>query len=145
MIKDEKNEITSLLNDPSIVIRPADKASGVVVEDAESFLLKLEQEIGNCDTYQRSDGNGQQEAERSVKKVANRLYKDHFCLELRNYLIPKHATLAKLKGNPKIHKEGNPMKTIVNGIGTATENMARVAEREIVENTPSYVRDTTYF
>ena len=40
------------------------------------------------------------------------------------------------------------MRTIVNGIGTATENMAGVAERELnefVENTPSYVRDTTDF
>ena len=40
------------------------------------------------------------------------------------------------------------MKTILNGIGTATENMAVVAERDLnklVENTPSYVRDKTYF
>jgi len=79
---------------------------------------------------QLSGGNGQQEAERAVKKVANRLYKEgHICGELWNNLIPKHATQAKLKGNPKIHQEGNPMRTIVNGIGTATENMAGVAER----------------
>ena len=51
LTKDEKRVITSLLNDPSIVIRPADKGSGVVVEDAESYIEKLEQEIGNCDTY----------------------------------------------------------------------------------------------
>jgi len=132
LTKDEKRAITSLLNDPSIVIRPADKGSGVVVEDAESYIEKLEQEIGNCGTYQLLDGNGQQEAERAVKNEANRRYKEgHICVELRIYLIPKHATQAKLKGNPKIHQERNPMRTIVNGIGTATENMAGVTKREI--------------
>jgi len=44
LTKDEKMPITSLLNDHSIVIRPADNGSGVVVEDAESYIEKLEQE-----------------------------------------------------------------------------------------------------
>jgi len=69
-----------------------------------------------------------------VKKTANRHYKDgHICHQLRDYLISKHATEAKLKGNPKIHKEGNPFRTIVNGIGTATKNMESVAEKKLNE------------
>jgi len=80
-----------------------------------------------------------------VKKTANRLYKDgHICHQLRGYLISTHSTEAKLKGNPKIHKEGNPFRTLVNGIGTATGNMAGVAEKEqnkFVESSPSYIQD----
>ena len=54
----------------------------------------------------------------------------------------------KLKANPKVHKAGNPYRTIVSGIGTATENMAEIAEKELesfVVSSPSYVKDTTDF
>jgi len=101
------------------------------------------------DSYERSDGDGQGNAVKAVEKTANRLYKDgHICHQLRDYLISKHPTEAKLKGNPKIHKEGNPFRTIVNGIGTATENMAGVAEKELnefVESSSSYIQDTSSF
>jgi len=58
LTKVEKNAIIYLLNDPTIVIRPAE--SVVVVEDAESYIEKLEQEIGNFDTYQLFDGSRKQ-------------------------------------------------------------------------------------
>ena len=54
----------------------------------------------------------------------------------------------RLKGNPKIHKAGNPMRTIISGIGTATEKLAEVAEgklEEFVVRSPSYIRDITDF
>ncbi|VDI75886.1 Hypothetical predicted protein [Mytilus galloprovincialis] len=66
--------------------------------------------------------------------------------EMKTYLIPKHPHPAKLKGNPKIHKQNKPYRTIVNGIGTATEKIAEIAEKELdnyVINSPSYIRDTT--
>ena len=60
LTKVEKNAIIYLLNDPTIVIRQADKRSGVVVEDAESYIEKLEKEIGNFDTYQLFDSSRKQ-------------------------------------------------------------------------------------
>ena len=120
-----------------------------MVVDSDTYVTEIEKEMDGCESYAQSGGNGQQDAVKAVKKVANILYREgHICQELKNYLIPKHPAQARLKGNPKVHKEGHPFRTIVNGIGTATENMAGVAERELnefVEGTPSYIWDTSDF
>ena len=45
-------------------------------------------------------------------------------------------------------KKVNPMRTIVSGIGTPTEEMAEVAEKELeeyVRKSPSFLQDTTDF
>ena len=62
--------------------------------------------------------------------------------------MPKLPKPGRLKGNPNLHKERKPLRTIVNGIGTPTEKMAEIAEfqlNEYVEQTPSYIKDTTDF
>ena len=68
--------------------------------------------------------------------------------DLQQYLIPKYPKNGKLKGNPKLHKDGAPFRTIVSGVNTQTERMAEVAEHELndyVINSPTYIRDTTDF
>jgi len=58
------------------------------------------------------------------------------------------GTSGKLQGNPKLHKPGMPLRTIVNGRNHPTEKMAEIVEdelREHVTSLPSYIRDTTDF
>ncbi|XP_053403160.1 uncharacterized protein LOC128558275 [Mercenaria mercenaria] len=97
----------------------------------------------------KTDGGAQYRAEKEVKKITNKMCRDGLISKkLKDYLIQKHPVIGKLKGNPKIHKRENPYRTIVSGIGTATERMAEVAEKELneyVENSPSYLKDTTDF
>ena len=53
-----------------------------------------------------------------------------------------------MQGNPKLHKEGHPLRVIVSGRGHATEGIAELAEQELgahVEGQPSFVKDTTDF
>jgi hypothetical protein len=149
LTKTERNAIDSLLKDNSIVIRPADKGSGIVIMDTDQYMERLDRELSQDDTYQQTDGNAFKIAEKKVRNVANEMYKSGLInKELKNYLIPKYSKNGKLKGNPKVHKNGHPMRTIVNGKGTPTENMAGIAEKELEEyvtNTPSYIQDTTDF
>ena len=86
---------------------------------------------------------------RKVKLLAEELYrKGYISVNLKSYLVPKLPKPGKLKGNPKVHKAGNPYRCIVSCIGTATENMAEVAEKELetyMTTSPSYIKDTTDF
>jgi hypothetical protein len=145
----EQHAMRSLLSDNSIIIRPADKGSGVVVMDTDVYIKELEKEVSKDETFKQTNGEKQSEAVKAVKKVANKLFRDgEISKELRDYLIPKFPTSGRLKGNPKVHKNGMPYRTIVSGIGTPTERMAEVAEKELnefVEASPSYIRDTTDF
>ena len=68
--------------------------------------------------------------------------------DLQKYLIPKYPKNGKLKGNPKLHKDGAPFRTIVSGTNTPTERMAEVAKHELndfVINSPTYIKGTTDF
>ncbi len=147
--RQEKQALHTLLNDSSIIIRPADKGSGIVITDANEYVEKLRNELNDSTSYEKTNGNGLDNANTKVKQLANKLFKNGIISKkLQQYLIPKYPSRGKLKGNPKIHKKGNPYRTIVNGIGTSTERMAEVAEKELetyVIETPSYIRDTTAF
>ena len=147
--KTEQRALKDLLSDASIVIRPADKGSGIVVIDTEEYVKKIETEVSNDRTYIPTEGDGLTNAEKRVKKVANKMEKDGTIDPgMRKYLVPKYTRNGKLKGNPKLHKDHKPYRAIVNNIGTPTEKMAEIAEKELneyVKSTPSYLKDTTDF
>ena len=68
--------------------------------------------------------------------------------EMRHYLLPTEIRAGKLQANPKIHKSGNPVRTIVNGQNHPTEKLAEFVESQLEENNvslKSYVKDTTDF
>ena len=75
--------------------------------------------------------------------LVNKTYKQGaISSELRQYLSPSTCHPGRLKGNPKIHKARNPMRTIINGTGAATEKLAEVEEGELEEfvvRSPSYI------
>ena len=147
--REEQRALTTLLKDTNIVIRPADKDSGVVVIDSKAYIQKLKEEVTGNKTYEETDGQGLARAEKMVKTMTRKMLKEGLISkDMKEYLVPKHPGSGKLRGNPKLHKQGNPYRTIVNGIGTVTERMAEISERELndyVESTPSYIRDTTDF
>ncbi|MES9884726.1 MAG: GIY-YIG nuclease family protein [Sedimenticola sp.] len=149
LTKDEENAMRELLMDDSIVIRPADKGSGVVVIDTVDYTKQLIHEVQDSDTYTRVNEDLTKQINTKVRKLVNRMYKEgSINSDVRHYLLPSTVQPGQLKGNPKIHKSGNPLRTIVSGIGTPTEKIAEVAEKELNEyvvNSPSYIRDTTDF
>ncbi|KAK3089910.1 hypothetical protein FSP39_007586 [Pinctada imbricata] len=149
LTKQEQSAFQSLLDNDAIVIRPADKGSGVVVIDKLDYVSKLEREIESSASYETTHSDRTQDSLKSVRKLANNMLKEGaICKDMYQYLVPRYPKAGSLKGNPKIHKSGAPMRTIVSGINTPTEQFAEVAEHELnqyVESSPSFIRDTTDF
>ena len=145
----EEKALKTLLMDDSIVIRPADKGSGIVVIDTEKYIESLEAEMEKSKSYKQASIEQYHTAEKLVRKTVNKMHMDgHIGKEMKKYLIPKLNKPGKLKGNPKLHKKGKPMRTIVSGRDTPTENMAEIAEGQLnqyVEEFPSFIKDTTDF
>ena len=145
----EEKALKTLLMDDSIVIRPADKGSGIVVIDTEKYIESLEAEMEKSKSYKQASIEQYHTAEKLVRKTVNKMHMDgHIGKEMKKYLIPKLNKPGKLKGNPKLHKKGKPMRTIVSGRDTPTENMAEIAECQLnqyVEESPSFLKDTTDF
>ena len=147
--KDEQQAFYDLLHNKDIVIRPADKGSGIVVVNRGDYIRSLEEEMEKSSSYSETKENLVDQGYKKVKKLVNSMYRNGaISSDMKEYLIPRYVEPGKLKGNPKLHKTGAPYRTIVSGINTATERLAEVAEYELneyVENSPSYIRDTTHF
>ena len=149
LTKAERQALLDLMNDKDIIIRPADKGSGVVVMNAKDYFDGLQKEVSDCSTYQPTDKDPTQAVYRKVKALADRLLKKGYIgKHLHRYLIPTRPRPGYLQGNPKLHKEGNPLRAIISGRGHATEGIAEIAEKQLeshVVSQPSFVKDTTEF
>ena len=96
-------------------------------------------------SYMEKEGDQTEVAWKKVKKLVNRSV---ITKDMKQYLTFVNPKAGSLKGNPKLHKSGAPFRTIVSGINTPTEKMAKVAEYELQEyylGSPNYICDTTDF
>ena len=98
-------------------------------------------------SYKQTDEDLTKQTNSKVRRPVNKMYKQGtISSELRQYLLPSTCHPGRLKYFVKIHKAGNPMRSIIKGIRTATEKLAEVAEGELEEfvvRSPNYIRDTT--
>jgi hypothetical protein len=145
----EEKAMKDLLNDPTIIIRPEDKGSGIVIVDANSYAEKLIQEIHDNSTYKEVPTDLMRKIENKVKKLANEVFKrGSITKDMKHYLVNSDIKFGKLHANPKVHNRGIPLRTIVNVGNHPTANMAEIVEHELAENVrslPSFIQDTPYF
>ena len=149
LTKGEEKAIIELMEDKDIVIRPADKGSGIVVMNAKDYWEKLRKEVDDDSTYKNTEGDQTQVISRKVKILVDNLFKKGYIgKHLHKYLVPTLPKAGYIQGNPKLHKEGAPLRAIISARGHATQGIAEIAEGELrahVEGQPSYVKDTTDF
>ena len=117
--------------------------------NTQDYLDRLDQELDDSTTYRAVDRDQTPDIQKKVKKLVTELYQNGYIgPHQRAYMLPARPQPGRLQGNPKLHKPGVPLRTIVSGRGHATERVAEVAEellRPHVEGQDSYVRDTNDF
>ena len=95
----------TLLNYSSIVIRPADKGSGIVIMNTEDYTNKLEKEMKDNGTYAEVTEDKTKKIENKVKKLVKQIHKDRMITDnLKSYLMQSGGTSERILGNPKIPK-----------------------------------------
>ncbi|XP_062579651.1 uncharacterized protein LOC134241631 [Saccostrea cucullata] len=145
----EESAMRELLEDPNIIIRPADKGSGVVVMDTDKYVDQVENEMLNSSSYSEVKEDRSQQITNKIKKLVNNMHKrGSISTELRHYLLPTEISSGKLQANPKVHKKNHPLRTIVNGRQHPTEKLAEYVELQLEDankSLKSYIQDTTDF
>ena len=102
----EEIALQDILKDNSIIIRPADKGSGIVIVDSDQYFQNLANEVENNETYLETDEDTTKTIMKRLKNLVQRMYNEGtITAEMKNYLIPKYPHAAVVKGNPKIHIE----------------------------------------
>ena len=71
--KEERNAIESLRNDTSIIIKEADKGSGIVVWDREDYLREAESQLGDTNVYEKLEGDSVSPLIKVIKSALSKI------------------------------------------------------------------------
>jgi hypothetical protein len=62
-----------------IIIRPADKGSGIVLVDKDEYVSSLIQDMEDSVSHEPTDGDMTRECHKQVKKLVSRMYRWALC------------------------------------------------------------------
>ncbi|XP_033752172.1 uncharacterized protein LOC117335980 [Pecten maximus] len=143
----ERQALKALKHNAEIVIKPADKGSAVVIMNRGDYINEANRQLTNETFYRKLDRDPTQEHAKLINEAIDRiLNKGDIDADTASFLRPVNALSGKFYLLPKIHKPGNPGRPIINSIGHPTEKISKFVDfhlRPIVENLPSYIKDTT--
>jgi hypothetical protein len=106
--------IKNLKNDPSIVIVPADKGNSTVIMNKEEYDKKC-LELLCTTTYTTTQTDPTPKYEKIIQKTCLDLKKQEKISEQEyKWIVPRNSCIPNFYGLPKLHKEGVPMRPIVN-------------------------------
>ena len=120
LTREEKVALNNLRSDHTIIIKEADKGSGVVVWDREDYILEAENQLRDPGVYQKLDNDPSTLVQRVINDAISNIEErgdiDEKTLEYfmvnnpklgRFYLLPKiHKRLSSVPGRPVISNSG---------------------------------------
>ncbi|KAI8478649.1 hypothetical protein Bbelb_436180 [Branchiostoma belcheri] len=123
--REERNALKDLATSEDIVILPADKGRCTVVLDREQYDKKIQDLLGDKDTYSALKKDPTNKFKGKIHDSLKKLEKEG-ALDRATYLKlnPTSEQPPAFYGLPKVHKQGVPLQPIVSSIGSATYELA---------------------
>eukprot|EP00253_Pinus_taeda_P032352 PITA_32352 len=142
--KEEQKAFKSLWSNDKIVVLKADKGGAAVILDKDDYVRKMNDHL-KCGNYKKMNSNPIPKIMKDVKKIISDSNLDD---KIKKKLIPSYESIPRTYGLPKIHKEGVPLRPIVNTIGSPTYELAKYVAKilkPLVGNTDSFIKDSQDF
>lgn len=117
--------LEGLREDPSIIITTADKGGGVVVMRTEEYQQKMESLLQDRNTYKSVRQGTCNDSSGTFTKQARKLLRHSESGKKLQNLLEEKPTAPSMRGQPKTHKDGVPMRPITSGIGSAPHRLAK--------------------
>jgi len=150
--REERRAINILSNNKSIVIKPADKGSAVVVMDRIDYINEGYKQLSDEKFYKKVEYDLTAQHMQVVQRYINNMYLNgEIDIKTCIYLTDRECRTARLYLLPKIHKGKIPPpgRPIVSANGCPTEKISQLVDNFLTPPTTtmirSYVRDTTDF
>ena len=132
-----------------IVIKPADKGGSIVIMNTKDYIAEAESQLNNPDHYEKLQEDPTHKFNTYIRNLINQAWRLNIIGDTTyNNLKTKNPRIPTFYLLPKIHKENNPGRPIVNGIGSVTEKISAYVDtflRRFAPRIPSYIKDTTHF
>ena len=110
----------------------------------EDYITKMNEHL-SCGSYIKIPKNPIKKIIKEVKKAINNSNLDE---KTKKRLLPTNEITSRIYGLPKIHKEGIPLRPIVNTIGSPTYELAKYVAKllgPLVGHTDSFIKDSNDF
>ena len=111
----------------SIIVLPADKGKCVVIMDRSEYLEKATSMLWDEKTYTKLKKDSTNRIRSGlIQKLTKLKHQGKITAQQLSYLKPSNnPVIPRFYGTPKIHKNGNPIRPIVNYTGSVTYKVAR--------------------
>ena len=149
MTKEELKALKELKKDKNIVFLKADKGKCIVVMNKDEYIKKMEEKLSDKTIYKMLDKDPTNQIKAEIVKVlTDMLNKQEIGEAYMKYLTPTETQIPRLYGQIKIHKEGSPLREILNSIGSVTKHIDKLFSNVIksyTKDSPSYVKNSSHF
>ena len=148
---DEQRALKNLQNDKSIIIKSADKGSGVVVWDKDDYLKEAEQQLSDSNTYEKIDYDPSSELTDKISKCLEKIgRRQELDPEILQFFYVDNPKLGRFYLLPKIHKrlKNVPGRPVISNSGYFTENISAYLDyhlQPLAKEVNSYIKDTNDF
>ena len=137
--------LKELSSDQSLVIKQADKGSGIVVEDTLQYIKDGLDHLSDESIYKEIDTDPTKSLTEAINTYTNSMYQEGII----DPITKKHLTLEteppsrtqQLYFLKKIHKNPIAVRPIVSGCGGPTENISQLVDLHLKPHIP-YVKDS---
>ncbi len=141
--------LNTLAKDDSLIIKNADKGSGIVVEDTEKYIQAGKEHLSDTNIYETINEDPTSELIKATNEYVNYCYRKGILDSItKDYLTfkkdnpPRTQQLYFLK---KIHKTPIAVRPIVSGSGGPTERISQFIDFHLQPHVPlidSYIKDS---
>ena len=149
--REERAALNELKSDRSIVIKEADKGSGVVVWDREDYVKEANSQLGDRTVYEKLDGDPSERLQGIISDALETI-KDRGDIDdsTLDYLMISNPGLGRFYLLPKMHKRlnGVPGRPVISNCGYFTENISEFLDyhlQPLAKTVTSYIKDTNHF
>ena len=124
--KDERKAIKELQEEDSIMVLGADKGRATVVLDKSEYDNKMQALLSDTKTYVKLDKDPTPKLKKQLVSILQGLEKEgKIRKEDKQFLYPTTENVPRIYGSPKIHKDGTPLRPIVDFTGSVGYNVAK--------------------
>ena len=143
--------IKSLQENKDIIIKKADKGGGICILDKQDYINRIRNEhLNNRNTYRSIDYDPTPHITYDTNTLIDYLHKKHHIDYItKQFLTPDNKPRTPIfYGMPKIHKTNTPLRPIVSGFNSPTDNLAKYLThylQPLTEILPSHIKDSKHF
>lgn len=117
--------LEDLSKDQTRIVTQADKGGGVIVMDSSDYQQKMNELLADQSTYKPQVKGFCQTASLCFNTAARQILSASEEGKRMMYLLEEAPRTPRMRGLPKVHKPGIPMRPITSGIGSAPHRLAK--------------------